>query len=78
VGAGLGAGMVMAQQMMNAMQPQHGGGGGAPPAQPQGGAPVAPAGGGAPATADTKFCMECGQRIPRSSKFCPECGKPLG
>ena len=34
-------------------------------------APEAPA--AAPA-ADTKFCSECGQRIPRSAKFCPECG----
>ena len=23
---------------------------------------------------DTKFCSECGQKIPRSAKFCPECG----
>ena len=23
---------------------------------------------------DTKFCPECGQKIPRSAKFCPECG----
>jgi len=23
-----------------------------------------------------KFCMECGQQIPRAAKFCPECGKP--
>jgi membrane protease subunit (stomatin/prohibitin family) len=70
IGAGLGAGMVMAQNMMQAgmqsQQPQQ-----PPPAQ--GGAP---AGGGA--TADTKFCMECGQRIARASKFCPECGKPQG
>ena len=75
MGAGLGAGMVMAQQMMGAgLQGQQ------PPSQqppPAQAAPVAaaPAGG---AAADTKFCMECGQRIPRTSKFCPECGKPLG
>ena len=66
-----GAGMVMAQQMMGAMQqPQ------SPPAAPAAPSTAAPAGGGA--TADLKFCSECGQRIPRASKFCPECGKPQG
>src|ERR1035438_4399362 len=34
--------------------------------------PAAPSGG---ASADTKFCVECGHAIPRSAKFCPECGK---
>ncbi len=30
----------------------------------------------APAVSDeTKFCSECGQKIPRTAKFCPECGK---
>ncbi|MBQ9942789.1 MAG: SPFH domain-containing protein [Clostridia bacterium] len=24
---------------------------------------------------ETKFCPECGQKIPRTAKFCPECGK---
>ena len=68
IGAGLGAGMVMANQMMAAMQQPHSGGPApASPAAPV--APVAPAG-------ETKFCSECGQKIPRPSKFCPECGKP--
>jgi membrane protease subunit (stomatin/prohibitin family) len=35
------------------------------------GAPVAAA-----ASAETKFCLECGKPIPRPAKFCPECGKP--
>ena len=26
--------------------------------------------------ADSKFCMECGQAIPKRAKFCTECGKP--
>ena len=67
-GVGLGAGFTMANAMVNAMnQPQ------APAPPPQAAAPVAvPA---APA-GDTKFCVECGNRIPRASKFCPECGKP--
>jgi membrane protease subunit (stomatin/prohibitin family) len=71
LGAGLGAGMVMAQQMMGASMQA------AQPAAPQAPAPAAPVSGAAGgATAETKFCMECGQRIPRASKFCPECGKP--
>ena len=32
-------------------------------------APPAP-----PPAADTKFCTNCGNKIPRASKFCPECG----
>jgi membrane protease subunit (stomatin/prohibitin family) len=36
--------------------------------------PAATPGGGA--SADTKFCVECGHAIPRLAKFCPECGKP--
>jgi len=32
----------------------------------------------AAASAETKFCQECGKSIPKSSKFCPECGKPQG
>ena len=70
MGAGMGAGMMMAQamqaaQMMN-MQPQQ-------PQQYQQAAPqqAVPAG-------DTKFCCECGQKIPRSAKFCPECGGKQG
>jgi membrane protease subunit (stomatin/prohibitin family) len=76
IGAGLGAGMVMAQQMMNAMnQPQ-------PPqpapAAPQAAPPQPGGAGGGAAASDLKFCMECGQRIPRASRFCPECGKSQG
>jgi membrane protease subunit (stomatin/prohibitin family) len=83
IGVGLGAGLTMAQQMMNAMHPQQG----APPppqAPPPAGAPQAgppagpeqPQGGGqAPgAGAQTKFCMNCGKPIPRAARFCPECG----
>ena len=80
IGVGLGAGMAMANQMVNALNPQGGGinpqGGGAtpPPASPTPQTP-APAGGGAPATgAETKFCMECGKPMPKKAKFCAECG----
>jgi len=77
IGVGLGAGLTMANSMMNAMKPgQTTPGEQAPP--PAGGptpsaGPVAPVGPAAPAT-DTKFCTNCGNKIPRASKFCPECG----
>jgi len=75
VGVGLGAGLTMAQSMMNAMKP----GSAAPPA-PAGGAsqsgspagPVTSSGG--EAASATKFCLSCGKSIPRASRFCPECG----
>lgn len=56
---GLGIGITMAQQMMDAIQPRS-----QPPraqADPSGGA-------------DTKFCIECGKRIPDKAKFCSICG----
>ncbi len=76
IGVGLGAGLTMAQQMMQAMNPAQQ----QPPQAPPPGAPApvtpAPAGGGgAPAaSADVKFCVECGKSIPKKAKFCPECG----
>ena len=68
-GVGLGAGMLMAQQMMNAARPPAGGPPAGSPAAPE--APPAPQGG---AAGGTKFCMNCGQSIPKPAKFCPECG----
>lgn len=76
IGAGLGAGVAMANAMMGALnppqQPQQ------PPPPPA--APVSPAGGGAPAApaGETKFCVNCGSKIPRTAKFCAECGQPQG
>ncbi|HKW48214.1 MAG TPA: SPFH domain-containing protein [Gemmatimonadaceae bacterium] len=67
LGAGLGAGMAMGKAMTDALA------GG--PQNPQGGSPL---GANAPPAAATKFCVECGKSIPRTSKFCPECGKPQG
>jgi membrane protease subunit (stomatin/prohibitin family) len=58
VGVGLGAGLTMAQTMMNAIKPG------------EAAAPSAPA---APAT-ETKFCINCGKPISKNAKFCPECG----
>ena len=60
--------MMQAAQMMN-MQPQQPQFQQAAPQQFQ--QPAAPA-------ADTKFCCECGTKIPRSAKFCPECGGKQG
>jgi membrane protease subunit (stomatin/prohibitin family) len=69
-GVGLGAGMLMAQQMMNAARPA------APPessAPNPGSAGPAPQGGGG-AAGGSKFCMNCGHSMPKPAKFCPECG----
>ena len=81
VGASLGAGLAMAQQMVGAMKVTPPSGESAPPQAPPAGAvpPVAPVGGGpasgqaAPA-GETKFCLDCGHQIPKRSKFCPDCG----
>jgi membrane protease subunit (stomatin/prohibitin family) len=62
VGVGLGAGVVMAQGMLNAVKL---------PAAAAAPVPAAPL----PA-ADTKFCIACGQAIPKHARFCWECGKP--
>jgi membrane protease subunit (stomatin/prohibitin family) len=72
VGAGLGAGVAMGQAMMDAVRKSAAGA----PAGSEAAAPAAAAAGGAAEAAATKFCMECGKPIPRTSKFCPECGKP--
>jgi membrane protease subunit (stomatin/prohibitin family) len=69
-GAGLGAGFVMAQQMMNAMKPESEGG--PSPANP---VPPPPPADTPASPGDTKFCLECGHKIPREAKFCPDCGK---
>lgn len=76
IGVGLGAGLTMAQQMMQAMnpaqqQPPQAPPPAAPPAVP---APAAGGGGAPAASADVKFCVECGKSIPKKAKFCPECG----
>lgn len=57
--AGMGAGMGAGMMMAQAMQMA---------------GQQAPAAAAAPA-GETKFCPECGQKIPRSAKFCPECGQ---
>jgi membrane protease subunit (stomatin/prohibitin family) len=64
MGAGLAAGSAMGQAMADALVPVPGNRFSAE-TRPE---TVA-------ATADTKFCLECGKQIPKPSKFCPECGQ---
>ena len=61
--AGLGATMGVGAMMAQTMQGAFNAGQQPAPAQQQ----AAPAG-------ETKFCAECGSKIPRTAKFCPECG----
>lgn len=67
MGAGFGAGAVMAQAMQNAAQAMQA----APPVSAPAAEQAAPA-------ADSKFCPECGARLPRTAKFCIECGAKQG
>lgn len=58
--AGIGAGLAAGMAMGKTMADAMSGN--AQPTQP------------ATPSADTKFCGECGSKIPRANKFCPECG----
>lgn len=60
--AGFGAAAMMTQAMQFAQSQQ----------QPVQSAPAAAPQG------DTKFCMECGAKIPKTAKFCTECGAKQG
>jgi membrane protease subunit (stomatin/prohibitin family) len=60
IGAGLGAGVAIGQAMMDAMRKT---------GSTQGELATPAATG-----TETKFCINCGKPIPKSSKFCPECG----
>lgn len=62
-GAGLGAGIIMAQQVANALKPDSSGG-------PEPSIPAVPQ----TPSVETKFCMECGSKMPGRAKFCPSCG----
>jgi membrane protease subunit (stomatin/prohibitin family) len=64
VGAGLGAGVAMGQAMIDALRKT----------TPVAGESAPAAAPGVAASAETKFCMNCGKPIPRAAKFCPECG----
>jgi membrane protease subunit (stomatin/prohibitin family) len=67
VGMGLGAGAAVAQVLATSLK--------SPAAAAP---PVAPVVAAVPAvaSADTKFCIDCGKPIPSRSKFCAECGQP--
>ncbi len=71
LGAGLGAGVAIGQAMMEAVKKGTAG-------TQESGATRATAVPTTAASAETKFCQECGKSIPKNSKFCPECGKPQG
>ena len=61
LGAGFGAGAVISQIMQGGTTAQ----------------PAASAAAAGTANTETKFCSQCGQKIPRSAKYCPECGTKL-
>ena len=78
-GVGLGAGMMMGQQFMGAMQQGQGPAQPPPPAAAPPAPPTAPAGRRAPAagaaSSDLKFCMNCGEKDSSlGRRFCPSCG----
>jgi membrane protease subunit (stomatin/prohibitin family) len=80
IGVGLGAGLTMAQQMMNALNPSAGGGGAAPPppAQPPPMSPPPPP--AAPASPAAAPNASGGGPAPApgaETKFCVECGKSI-
>lgn len=86
LGAGLGFGQTMAGAMASAMNPQQPPPQAPPAAPAPQGAPPSPGAGpaaaagvvagaaAAGAAAETKFCFNCGNKIPRAAKFCSECG----
>jgi membrane protease subunit (stomatin/prohibitin family) len=73
IGASLTAGMGMASQMAAAFAQANQAAQQPVVPQPPPPAPVAPAPTAAPA-GETKFCMNCGAKMPRAAKFCSECG----
>lgn len=89
LGASFGVGMGMAQAVTQSMQgafqggyppqqppPQAAGPYPPPPVAPPQAPPAAPSAAPASGAGETKFCMECGSKIPRPARFCSECGKP--
>ena len=60
LGAGLGAGVAMGQAMMGAIR--------------NAGSTQSESGSAAATSAEAKFCINCGESMPKSGKFCPECG----
>jgi membrane protease subunit (stomatin/prohibitin family) len=64
VGMGLGAGAAVAQVLSSSLKASA-----AAPADTVAATAVS-------ASADSKFCIDCGKAIPARAKFCAECGKP--
>jgi membrane protease subunit (stomatin/prohibitin family) len=71
MGVGLGAGLAMAQGIMNAVKQP-----GTPfePPAATGASPAVPANSATGSAMATKYCLNCGKPMPRTGKFCPECG----
>jgi membrane protease subunit (stomatin/prohibitin family) len=93
LGAGVGLAQAMTGAISGALNPQQPPQAPPPAAAPPAGtppptpsaAPIAGAAAGvaagaaaAGAAAETKFCFNCGAKIPRPAKFCSECGTPQG
>ncbi len=65
-GVGLGAGLTMAQNMMNALNPDAPSG--------SGNAPTAVAVEPGQPGIETLYCIHCGRPVPKQAKFCAQCG----
>ena len=76
LGAGMGLGGVIADSMRGAAGAPGAPGAAVPPTRMA--VPVAPADGAAATETATKFCTECGTRLPAAAKFCSSCGTPQG
>jgi membrane protease subunit (stomatin/prohibitin family) len=76
LGAGMGLGGVIADTMRGAAGAPAAPGAAVPPTRMA--VPVAPADGAAATETATKFCIECGARLPLAAKFCSSCGTPQG
>jgi membrane protease subunit (stomatin/prohibitin family) len=76
LGAGMGLGGVIADSMRGAAGAPGAPGAAVPPTRMA--VPVAPADGAAATETATKFCTECGTRLPAAAKFCSSCGTAQG
>lgn len=82
MGMGMGAGLGMAGAMSGAFRDAFGGGNQnnqqQNDSQQNQGQNQQQNNAGGGASGDTKFCTECGAKIPTSAKFCPQCGTQQG
>lgn len=76
LGAGVGIGGVISDAMRGATAAPPAAGGAVPPTRLV--PPAAPAGGTAASDTATKFCINCGTKLPVAAKFCSSCGTAQG